>query len=106
MQEVKLPMGEAIEKVRKWALSNGFEERRGVGYCRRLPFGFAYLVFKGEELVMTITAEGLEKGRLIASEQQPLWLSLHCDLDDWLLHWLKCMLYKYVDKVLEKDKVE
>lgn len=72
MQEVKLPIGEAIGRVKEWALSNGFEERRGVGFCKRLPFGFAYLVFKGEELVLTITAEGLEKGRLIASEQQPL----------------------------------
>jgi hypothetical protein len=101
MQEVKLPIGEAIGRVKEWALSNGFEERRGVGFCRRLPFGFAYLDFKGEELEMTITAVGLDKGHLMASERQPLWLSLHCDLGDWLLHWLKCMLYKYVDAILE-----
>ena len=101
MQEVKLPMGEVIGKIKEWALSNGFEERRGIGYCRRLPFGFAYLDFKGEELEMTITAEGLEKGYLMVSERQPLYLALHCGLDYWLLHWLKCMLYKYIDAILE-----
>lgn len=101
MQEVKLPMGETIGRVKEWALSNGFEERRGVGFCRRLPFGFAYLDFKGEELEMTITAEGLDKGRLMASERQPLYLALHCKLDDWLLCWLKWMLYKYIDAILE-----
>ena len=101
MEEIKLPMAEAVKKVREWALANGFEERNGVGYCRRLPFGFAYLDFKGEELEMTITAEGLEKGRLMVSERQPLYLALHCKLDYWLLHWLKCMLYKYIDEVIK-----
>lgn len=101
MGEIELPMAEAVEKVKKWALANGFEERSGVGYCRRLPFGFAYLDFKGKELEMTITVEGLEKGRLMASERQPLYLALHCELDEWLLHWLKCMLYKYINAILE-----
>lgn len=101
MDKIKLPMAEAVKKVREWALSNGFEERNGVGYCRRLPFGFAYLNFKGEELEMTITAEGGDKGSLMAQERQPLYLALHCDLDEWLLHWLKCMLYKYIDAILE-----
>ena len=101
MEEIKLPMAEVIKKVREWALSNGFEERNSVGYCRRLPFGFAYLDFKGEELEMTITAEGLDKGHLMAIERQPLYLALHCKLDEWLLRWLKCMLYKYIDAILE-----
>ena len=101
MEEIKLPMAEAVKKVREWALANGFEERNSVGYYRRLPFGFAYLDFKGEELEMTITAEGLEKGRLMVSERQPLYLALHCKLDYWLLHWLKCILYKYIDEVIK-----
>lgn len=101
MEEIKLPMAAAVKKVREWALSNGFEERNSVGYCRRLPFGFAYLDFKGEELEMIITAEGLDKGHLMASDKQPLYLALHCKLDDWLLLWLKYMLYKYIDAILE-----
>lgn len=101
MEEIKLPMAEVVGKVNKWALSNGFEERNGVGYVRRLPFGFAYLGFKGEDLEMTITAEGGDKGSLMAQERQPLHLALHCDLDDWLLRWLKCMLYKYIDEVIK-----
>lgn len=102
MEEIKLPMAEAVKKVREWALANDFEELNSVGYCRRLPFGFAYLEFKGEDLKMTITAECLDKGRLMVSERQPLYLVLHCKLDDWLLLWLKCMLYKYIDAILNK----
>ena len=101
MEEIKLPMAEVIGKVKNWALSNGFEERNSVGYVRRLPFGFAYLGFKGEDLEMTITAYGGDKGSLMDQERQPLHLALHCDLDDWLLHWLKCMLYKYIDEVIK-----
>lgn len=87
------------QKVVDWALSNGFEERQGVGYVKALPFGWVYVDFKGDDIEVCVTAEGGDKGSLMASERQPLWLVGHVDVDAWLSEWIKGMLYKYVDEV-------
>lgn len=60
-----------------------------------------YLDFKGEDIELCVIVDGGDAGRLMATERQPLWLATHVDVDAWLSEWIKGVLYKYVDAILE-----
>ena len=95
---------ESVYKVKEWALANGFEESTIKDYCKRLPFGCVYLDFSDkEDITLSIIAIDDDKGRFMFSDRRPLWMISHlkADYGDWLMLWLKCSLYKYVDELLE-----